>query len=329
VNVLIVEDDPVTRRLLSVYITKWGYDVMEAVDGAEAWSILQKPEALSLVVSDWMLPGMNGLDLCRKVRSAERAGYVYFIMLTAKGKQEDLLEGLENGVDDYLVKPFNWNELKCRIKIGERIIRIENKILELAATDHLTGVLNRRAFLEQLDKDFNRSLRQRSPLSLILMDIDHFKKVNDTFGHQAGDVVLQRFTDQLSASVRPYDFIGRYGGEEFIACLPGTDAFQAKSIAERFRETLEKLNIGISNGPQCIRITASFGVACASPGSDDSPDSLIRRADEAMYEAKKEGRNRVFVSGDKADSGFEDLKDGEPLALDDRTLRVGTASAGF
>jgi len=295
VKVLIVEDDPVSRRLLEAFLRKWGYDVLVTCNGNEAWEVLQKPEAPSLVISDWMMPDMDGLELCAKIREMAKSNYIYFIILTANGRKENVIKGLEAGADDYVVKPFDHKELKYRIRIGERIIKLEHRILQLATTDSLTSVLNRRAFMERLEIDLNRSVRKDTPHSLILVDIDYFKRINDGHGHQVGDIVLQRFAEQLSKSLRPYDFVGRYGGEEFVVCLPGADECEARLVAKRMRKRVEEMRIIVSNGP-AIQITASFGVACFS-GSDDSMDSLILRADKAMYRAKREGRNRVCVAG--------------------------------
>ena len=298
-KVLIAEDNLVSRRMLETFRRKWGYDIVITTNGREAWEVLQEPEAPNLVISDWMMPDLDGLELCRRIREMERAEYIYFIILTSKGKKEDVITGLEAGADDYLIKPFNQDELKYRVKIGERIIELERRILRLASTDSLTEVLNRRAFMERMEQEINRSLRENSPLSLILADIDHFKSVNDRHGHQVGDLVLQRFVSKLTESSRPYDFVGRYGGEEFVICLPGATDTESRTVAERMRKSVEEMKIMLPESSQSVRITASFGVVASLLELEDSVDSLIGRADDAMYMAKREGRNCVCVAGDE------------------------------
>jgi two-component system cell cycle response regulator len=298
VKVLIAEDDPVSRRLLEAFLRKWGYEVQVVCDGGEAWEALQGPEAPSLVISDWMMPDMDGLDLCRRIREKERTGYTYFIILTAKGRKEDSIEGLKAGADDFLIKPFDHEELKYRVRIGERIIQLEQKIMQMASTDFLTGVLNRRAFMERMEVEINRSGREKTSLSLIMADIDHFKKINDAYGHQVGDVVLQNFAQQIRKSSRPYDFVGRYGGEEFVACLPGANASQTGAAAERMRKGVEEMRSMTQHLSEAVVITGSFGVSCLKEGSQEDMDSLIRQADEALYRAKLGGRNRVCIRGE-------------------------------
>jgi len=210
-RVLIVEDEVVSRRLLEVFLLKLGYEVIPVSSGKEALGVLEGPQAPNLVISDWMMPEMDGLELCQRTREIQTAGYIYFIILTSKMDKKDIIKGLEAGADDYLTKPFDQEELRCRIKIGERIVNLERRILELANTDSLTGVLNRRAFMERLQIEIQRSNREGVPLSLILADIDHFKRVNDQYGHQVGDMVLRKFSGQLSATIRPYDFVGATG----------------------------------------------------------------------------------------------------------------------
>ena len=296
-KILIAEDEPISRRLLEAFLCDWGYQVQVTMDGSEAWDEIQKPEAPSLVISDWIMPNMDGLELCGNIRKMERSGYTYFIILTAKGRKEDIIKGLEAGADDFLIKPFDKEELKCRIRIGERIIKLEQQILKLATTDALTGILNRRAFMERMNQEINRSRRGKTPLSFIMSDIDHFKDVNDRHGHQAGDLVLQKFVEQLISLSRSYDLVGRYGGEEFTICLPGTDTSQTRLIAERMRKSVENMKIMLPNGSQSIQITASFGTASLLQEPEEGVDSLIKRADDALYKAKNEGRNRVCTAG--------------------------------
>jgi len=298
-RVMIVEDDPISRHLLETFLGELGYEILSTCDGLEAWEIMQEPEAPSLVISDWMMPAMDGLELCERIRRMDKPDYTYFILLTAKGDKKDVIKGLESGADDFITKPFDRGELKFRVKIGERIINLEHRITQLANTDFLTGALNRRAFMARMEEEISRSIREDKEFSLILTDIDHFKKVNDTHGHQVGDLVLQKFSTELSENMRPYDFVGRYGGEEFIACLPGINMEQAGLTAERMRLNVESIQFSFpDNRSLPVQITASFGVASFKPMSHESLDSIIKRADDALYRAKSEGRNRVCRSVD-------------------------------
>ncbi|MGO9414082.1 MAG: diguanylate cyclase [Syntrophobacteraceae bacterium] len=297
-RVLIVEDEVVSRRLLEVFLLKLGYEVIPVSSGKEALGVLDGPQAPNLVISDWMMPEMDGLELCQRTREIQTAGYIYFIILTSKMDKKDIIKGLEAGADDYLTKPFDQEELRCRIKIGERIVNLERRILELANTDSLTEVLNRRAFMERLQTEIQRSNREGVPLSLILADIDHFKRVNDQYGHQVGDMVLRKFSEQLSTTIRPYDFVGRYGGEEFLIGLPGVDCQKAGLVAERIRRLVETISFTLPASTECFWVTASFGVASMRIGSSEFPEPLIARADSVMYKAKHEGRNRVCLAGE-------------------------------
>jgi two-component system, cell cycle response regulator len=295
-KILIAEDDPISRRILEANLLEWRYEVIAASDGVEAWEIIQQPESPNLIISDWMMPRKDGLELCREIRNMEKSEYIYFIILTAKGEKTNIIKGLEAGADDFLTKPFNREELKYRIRIGERIINLERRIMELADTDALTGLLNRRAFMERMEQEMSRAQRGKRPLSFILADIDHFKTVNDTYGHQIGDLVLKRFADRLATSTRPYDFLGRYGGEEFVVCLAGADGIQAGSVAERMRQQIEDMKITLPDDLGTVRITASFGTNSCTVEYGDKVDLLIKKADDALYLAKNKGRNCVCSS---------------------------------
>jgi two-component system chemotaxis response regulator CheY len=292
-KILIAEDEPISRRVLQANLIQWGYEVVVAVNGQDAFEIIQQPDPPSLLISDWMMPQMDGLTLCRKVRNLDSMRYIYFILLTNKREKEDIIQGLEAGADDFLTKPFNHDELKCRIRIGERIINLEHRILEIANTDPLTCVMNRRAFMERLAQETERAHRDQSPLSFLITDIDHFKKVNDTYGHQVGDLVLQCFSKTLKTLLRPYDFLGRYGGEEFVACMPGVDELRCGKIAERLRKKVEEMETLLPDGRLLLGITASFGTSTCAIESREAMAFFIKRADDALYRAKEEGRNRV------------------------------------
>lgn len=282
-----------SRKILEATLKTWGYEVISVKSGTEALSILEQEDHPNLAVLDWVMPGMDGIDVCRIIREKNRAGYVYIILLTARCSREDIIKGLESGVDDYMVKPFYPEELKYRLKIGERIIKLEQDILKIARTDYLTEVLNRMAFMERMAGEIKRAEREQKPLGIVIADIDHFKKVNDEYGHQAGDAVLKNFAFCLKKMCREYDFLGRYGGEEFIICVPDCDVEKTFKVAERMRKVVELNPSYIEDIKSDIYITASFGVASLEPGDKKTIDDLIKEADEALYEAKRTGRNRV------------------------------------
>jgi diguanylate cyclase (GGDEF)-like protein len=300
VKVLVADDSIVSRHLLNATLTKWGYEVVLASDGDQAWEILQQPGAPNLAIFDWMMPGMTGLDICRKVRQRAMQPYTYILLLTSKGLKEDLIQGMEAGADDYVVKPFDQHELNVRLRAGTRWIELQTELLaarealrEQATKDSLTRVWNRSSILENLAGELARADREPRPLGVVLVDLDHFKAVNDTHGHYAGDVVLQEAAKRMRQSIRKYDSIGRYGGEEFLILLPGCDEQTTFAQAERLRTRLEEERIYLPDAS--IGLTASFGCTCAPPNSHISPEVLIGRADKALYLAKGLGRNRVEI----------------------------------
>jgi diguanylate cyclase (GGDEF)-like protein len=299
--ILLAEDDPVTRMLMTRFLKKAGYEVDAVSDGAEAFDKMMK-RYYPILVSDWEMPGMDGVALCKAVRNMQLDGYVYALLLTARDAKEHIIAGLEAGADDYLVKPVHEPELIARLNTGRRILALEHSLRVanqrnrvLSITDHLTGAYNRRYLMEQLPREVERCRRYAYPLSVIMCDIDHFKRVNDEQGHSAGDDVLQQFTRRVQQSIRSNsDWIARYGGEEFLLVLPETEYASGILVAEKVRGIVGSAPFSTRAGE--IRVTASFGVA--STGSD-GPDlllrveGLIRAADQCLYRSKQEGRDRT------------------------------------
>ncbi|MGB9790593.1 MAG: diguanylate cyclase [Thermotoga caldifontis] len=289
-KVLVVDDDKLYRVILEDSLKKWGYNVITAEDGYEALQMLEQPDGPQLAVIDWVMPGLEGPEVCRRVRQQRKMGYIYIILLTGKDAKEDILKGFEAGADDYMVKPFDPEILRYKLKIGERIIRMENELFQLATTDHLTGLLNRRSFMDRLEAELNRCIRLRRPLGLLIADIDFFKKINDTYGHRVGDEVLKNFAVILKKNLRAYDFAGRYGGEEFIVCLVECDIEESFKVAERLRTAIQSRPMFQTEDEREIFVTVSFGVTALGQ-EPKNIDQLIKEADEALYEAKRSGRN--------------------------------------
>ena len=299
--ILIVEDDIVTRKLLVKKLVKEGYAVDMAENGVKAIEKLNQT-FFPIVISDWMMPELDGLGLCQAIRKREWNGYVFIILLTAKNAKDDIVSGLEAGADDYLTKPFHHEELIARINSGVRIVNLEQSLRSaneeirlLSIKDPLTGCFNRSYLNERFPQELTRARRYRRPLSLIICDIDHFKNINDKYGHQAGDEVLKEFAARIMSSIRDQvDWIVRYGGEEFLIILPETDAGGTQILAERLRRKITEKTINA--GRQPISVTASFGSTCLQSDSQAelyTQESIIRTADALMYEAKESGRNRV------------------------------------
>jgi len=303
--VLVVEDDPVTRRLLCKTISGAGHRVAEAENGILALEILKKA-FFPIVVTDWMMPEMDGLQLCRRIRKDLNSGYVYIVVLTARDSREDILKGFETGADDYLTKPFNHAELLARINTGTRVIGLERslkqayrEIKSLSITDSITGCYNRRYLEEKLPGEIKRARRYGRDLSVVMCDIDHFKTVNDTYGHQVGDMVLNAFAQRIRAAIRKdIDWMARYGGEEFVIVFPETCLENTFKKADMLRRMISEKKVGVSGRDQ-IFITTSFGVSgieALSDAEDITAANLIKDADDCLYQAKASGRNCVVKS---------------------------------
>lgn len=297
-RILIAEDDHVSRLKLESFLTKWDYRVIACENGEEAWKRIAREDSPSLVILDWMMPGLSGLDICRKIREMNREPYTYILLLTSRNQKEDIITGMEAGADDYITKPFYPHELKVRLRAGSRIVELNRKLFEAkndlkrqATHDALTGLWNRPAIMDHLTAEMERSLREGKGQCAAIMDIDHFKNINDSYGHKAGDQVLEEMARRLASSLRPYDMIGRYGGEEFLIIIAGHNCAESRHHVERLRQCLADKPMETQSGP--ISVTASFGIAIQPPGKAVTPDALINAADQALYRAKANGRNRV------------------------------------
>lgn len=302
-NVLIAEDDASTRLMLQSLLTKWGYAVTSACDGEEAWQILCESRHPSLVILDWMMPGLEGPEIVRRLRVKEDSIPHYIIIMTSANSENAVAQALDAGADDFIGKPFNLNELRARIAVGRRVNSLHQALADklhkleaatetisrLARTDELTGLHNRRSFKEILGLALSAVRRHGHPLSLISIDLDHFKSVNDTFGHSVGDKVLKEFADLVLEKIRGEDVAVRWGGEEFSILLSHTPCEAAAALAERIRKSFEQN----ANSATPLAITASFGVAQLR--DEENEDDLIRRADDALYRAKHQGRNQVVI----------------------------------
>lgn len=300
-RILIVDDDTVTRRVLEHTLTKHGYSVVNAVDGQQAWEYLHQ-DFIPLLIVDWMMPNMDGISLIRHIRAANFPRYVYIVLLTSLSSQDHIVAGIEAGADDCLVKPFHEGELVARLGIARRILELESSLrttrdeLYYQAThDSLTGLLNRTAIIERANLELERSMRSGEPLSLALLDIDFFKRINDTYGHLSGNEVLALVGQFINRTVRPYDGVGRWGGEEFLLVLPETGIEVATRIAERVRINMSERHLALPSGLQ-LMITVSIGVSSTEtePTNLMLLDTLFQRADTALYLAKNNGRNQVL-----------------------------------
>lgn len=298
-KVLLADDEIVSRRLIETSVRRWGYETVVASDGLEALQILQGPDPPKLAVLDWMMPGLDGVQVCQQSRqNKDDESYTYIILLTAKHTQRDVIEGLEAGADDYISKPFDPQELKVRLRTGKRILCLLDQLTtaretlrELAARDPLTALWNHNSIINLLENELRRAERQGASVGVALVDLDHFKSINDTHGHLVGDHVLREAAQTMSSSIRPYDAVGRFGGEEFLVVLPGCDRINAVSHAERLRLALNRVTVDTKSGP--LNFTASFGVTVVAPETTVDAQTAIRTADAAMYSSKHAGRDRV------------------------------------
>jgi two-component system, cell cycle response regulator len=298
VQVLVADDDVVFRLFLVRSLERWGYEVCACADGDAALEALRGEAGPKLALLDWEMPGKNGDEVCRAVRQWTTQRYPYLILLTAKDRHDGAAPGLESGADDYLNKPFDPPELKARLLAGRRILDLQDQLITArealrvqAFQDGLTGIWNRRAIMEELERELNRAERDGSPVSVVMVDLDHFKQINDRHGHQAGDEVLREAARRMTHAKRPYDAIGRYGGEEFLLVLPGCDENGGALVAERMRKRVAARPI--EHGDRQIAVTASLGVAAYPSSEALDMASLLGAADRALYRAKSRGRDRV------------------------------------
>jgi two-component system cell cycle response regulator len=300
-SILLVEDEPTTRLMTSRQLRRAGYEVAVVANGTQALAMLRS-KFFPMMLTDWDMPEMNGVALCKAVREMPLEGYVYTILLTAREGKAHVIEGLAAGADDYLIKPPDDDELRARLNTGRRILTLEQslraangRIHRLSITDPLTDTYNRRYLMEQLPHEIERACRYARPLSVVMCDVDYFKQVNDSHGHQAGDEVLKGLSRLLLGRARKdLDWVARYGGEEFVIVLPETRVADAMVFAEKMRAIIAAHPFEIMEAT--LSVSASFGVA----GSDSleargevSVDRLIGDADACLYRSKEMGRNRV------------------------------------
>ena len=296
--VAIVDDDAAIRRLVRLFLRRGGYETREYQTGEEAREDLMRRSEWDLLILDRRLPDMDGVVLCHELKSNAELRSRYIIMLTGEDEQEDKVQGLDLGADDYMTKPFQYPELMARIRAAKRIVDLQKELIEankrlelLSITDGLTKLHNHRHFQDELARAFDESQRYQRPLALAMADIDFFKKINDTYGHAIGDEVLKSVSKMFRESVRSTDLAARYGGEEFAVMMPETELDDAIAFAEKMRALIASAPVNTQAGP--VPVTVSIGVAAVPYTRTQSAKELIVSADKALYRAKKNGRNQV------------------------------------
>lgn len=300
-KILIADDEALSRRLLEKTLERAGYDVIAVENGKQALEHLGQPDGPRLALLDWVMPELDGPGVCRAIRKRTEQTYIYMVLLTSKGSKEETVAGLESGADDYLTKPFNAEELRARLRVGERILLLEDRLVEArenmrfrATHDPLTSLLNRGAVLDLLARELNRSHREGKSTAILLGDLDNFKRVNDTLGHVVGDEVLLEVANRLLAAVRSYDFVGRYGGEEFLVVLNSCDPAYAPGRTEEIRKSISMRPIITAKGP--LTVTISFGLLQSADWGLRSLEELLHEADMALYKAKAAGRDCLRIA---------------------------------
>jgi len=300
-RLLIAEDDCVSRRVLEKLLTNWGHEVVIACDGNKAWEIMQGDDPPPMAILDWMMPGIDGVEICRKVRQTQWQIRPYLILLTGRAHKHDLVKGMSAGADDYVAKPFDPEELRVRTHAGKRIIDLQiesltamDSLRKQATHDHLTGLRNKAAIEAALRRECASASRNGHMVSVVMVDLDSFKQVNDVCGHQAGDTVLAEVAKRMALTMRSYEDIGRYGGDEFLVVLTGCDLDGAGAMAERLRIAVADQPIEVCGAK--LPVTVSLGVACSLRLPSLTQDLLLNTADTAMYDAKRSGRNQVRLA---------------------------------
>jgi two-component system cell cycle response regulator len=304
-RILIADDEAVSRHLLQKTLERADYEVLAVENGRQAADLLCATNGPKLALLDWVMPELDGPGVCKEVRKRKEQSYVYMVLLTSKETKEDVVAGLGSGADDYLTKPFDPEELKARLRTGLRILNLEDRLVEAreemrfrATHDALASLWNRGMILELLGRELSRSHRERVSTAILLCDLDHFKSVNDTYGHLAGDEVLRETARRLLSSVRSYDFVGRYGGEEFLIALNNCDPAFGVARAEQIRKSIEGRPVQTSNG--LVSVTMSLGVLLSHEWGARPVEELLQEADVALYAAKGAGRNCVRLARPKA-----------------------------
>jgi diguanylate cyclase (GGDEF)-like protein len=312
-RILIADDELMSRHLLQNTLERAGYEVTAVENGRQAAEQLCPAEGPRLALLDWVMPELDGPGVCREVRKRKEQSYVYMVLLTSRESKEDVVAGLESGADDYLTKPFDAEELKARLRTGLRILNLEDRLVEAreemrfqATHDGLTALWNRGVIVDLLGRELARSRRENVCTSIMMGDVDDFKTVNDTYGHLAGDEVLRETAKRLLSSVRSYDFVGRYGGEEFLVVLNNCNPAYALSRADEIRKTIAHIPVQTSSG--ALAITMSFGLLLSNEWGPRPMDELLREADAALYAAKAAGRNCVKLARPKMDPANPDLQ---------------------